>query len=46
MLAKENQEMVKDGQSFDVPAGEQYIVTLAVEDLNSGVKDVTLNGNV
>lgn len=37
---------MKDGQSLDVPAGEQYIVTLAVEDPNSGVKDVTLNGSV
>jgi hypothetical protein len=46
MLTKENGQIVKDGQSFDVPAGEQYIVTLAVEDPNSGVKDVTLNGNV
>ncbi len=46
MLTKENGQIVKDGQSLDVPAGEQYVVTLAVEDLNSGVKDVTLNGNV
>ena len=46
MLRKENGQIVKDGQPLDVPAGEQYIVTLAVEDPNSGVKDVTLNGNV
>ena len=46
MLTKESGQIVKDGQSLDVPAGEQYVVTLAVEDLNSGVKDVTLNGNV
>jgi hypothetical protein len=46
MLTKESGQIVKDGQSLDVPAGEQYIVTLAVEDPNSGVKDVTLNGNV
>lgn len=43
---KESGEIVKDGQSLDVPSSEQYVVTLAVEDLNSGVKDVTLSGNV
>lgn len=46
MLTKERGEIVKDGQSLDVPAEEQYVLTLAVEDLNSGVKVVTLNGNV
>ena len=46
MLTKESGQIVKDGQSLDVPAGEQYVLTLAVEDLNSGVRDVTLNGNV
>lgn len=46
MQTQESGEIVKDGQSFDVPSGEQYVVTLAVEDLNSGVKDVTLSGNV
>ena len=46
MQTKEGGEIVKDGQSLDVPSTEQYVVTLAVEDLNSGVKDVTLNGNV
>ena len=46
MLTKESGQIVKDGQSLDVPANEQYVVTLAVEDLDSGVKDVTLNGNV
>lgn len=46
MQTKERGEIVKDGQSIDVPSGEQYVVTLAVEDLNSGVKDVTLSGNV
>ena len=37
---------MKDGQSLDVPSNEQYLVTLAVEDLDSGVKDVTLSGDV
>lgn len=46
MLTKARGEIVKDGQSLDVPSGEQYVLTLVVEDLNSGVKDVTLNGNV
>lgn len=46
MLTKERDEIMKDGQSIDVPSDEQYVVTLAVEDLNSGVKDVTLSGNV
>ena len=46
MLTKESGQIVKDGQSLDVPAEEQYVLTLDVEDLNSGVKDVTLSGNV
>ena len=46
MQTRENGEIVKDGQSLDVPSSAQYIVTLAVEDLNSGVRDVTLSGNV
>jgi hypothetical protein len=46
MQTKETREIVKDGQSIDVPSSDQYVVTLAVEDLNSGVKDVTLSGNV
>ena len=46
MQTKERGEIMKDGQSIDVPSSEQYVVTLAVEDLNSGVKDVTLSGNV
>lgn len=46
MQTKEAGAIVKDGQSIDGPPSEQYVVTLAVEDLNSGVKDVTLSGNV
>jgi len=46
MQTKERSEIVKDGQSLEVPSGEQYVVTLAVEDLNSGVRDVTLSGDV
>ncbi|MCX5727646.1 MAG: hypothetical protein NTZ28_02180, partial [Nitrospirae bacterium] len=46
MQTKESGEILKDGQSIDLPSSDQYVVTLAVEDLNSGVKDVTLSGNV
>ena len=46
MQTKETRVIAKDGQSVDVPSSDQYVVTLAVEDLNSGVKDITLSGNV
>lgn len=46
MQKKESATITKDGQSIDVPPSEQYVLTLLVEDLNSGVKDVTLSGNV
>ena len=46
MQTKESREILKDGQALDVPSSDQYMVTLAVEDLNSGVKDITLSGNV
>src|SRR5512143_362237 len=46
MQTKERGEIAKDGHSLKMPFGEQYVVTLAVEDLNSGVKDVTLSGDV
>lgn len=46
MQTKERGEIAKDGQSLEVPSGEQFVLTLAVEDLNSGVKDVTLSGDV
>jgi hypothetical protein len=37
-------EIAQDGQTLEVQPGEQYVVTLAVEDLESGVKNVTLGG--
>ena len=43
---KERREVVQDGQTIDVPSNEQDVVTLAAEDLNSGVKEVTLSGSV
>lgn len=42
---QERREITQDGQSIDVPSSEQYVVTLAVEDLDSGVKDVSLTGH-
>jgi hypothetical protein len=45
LQAKERREIAQDGQSVDVPSSEQFVVTLAVEDLNSGVKEVSLTGN-
>lgn len=46
MQMKERGAITKDGHSLEVASGEQYVVTLAVEDLNSGVKDVILSGDV
>lgn len=46
MQSRERGEIVKDGQLLEVPSSDPYVITLAVEDLNSGVKDVTLSGNV
>lgn len=43
---KERREVVQDAQTVDVASTEQYVVTLAAEDLNSGVKELTLSGNV
>lgn len=45
LQTQERREIVQDGQSIDVQPSEQVVVTLAVEDLNSGVKDVTLSGS-
>jgi hypothetical protein len=41
---KERREIAQDGQTLDVQASEQVIVTLAVDDPQSGVKDVSLAG--
>ena len=46
MQTKERREISQDGQTIDVPSTEQYVVTLAGEDVNSGVKEVTLSGKV
>ena len=46
LQTKERREIAQDGQTLDVPSNEQVIVTIAVEDLQSGVKDVSLGGRV
>src|SRR5215831_4275172 len=44
LQTKERREIAQDGQTLDVPSNEQVIVTIAVEDPQSGVKDVSLGG--
>jgi hypothetical protein len=44
LQTKERREITQDAQTLDVPANEQLIVRIAVEDLQSGVKDVSLDG--
>lgn len=46
MQTKERREIAQDGQTFDIPASDQFVVTVAAEDLNSGVKELTLSGKV
>jgi len=46
MQTKAREEIAKDGQSLDVPADQSYNITLAVEDFESGLKSVTLGGEV
>ncbi|HXH85754.1 MAG TPA: hypothetical protein VNI35_02960 [Nitrospira sp.] len=45
LQSKERREITKDGQSLVVAPGDLYVVTLAIEDLESGVKEVLLTGN-
>jgi hypothetical protein len=45
LQTKERREIAQDGQSVQVASTDQYVVTLVVEDLNGGVKDVSLTGN-
>jgi glutamine cyclotransferase len=45
LQTKETKGIEQDGQSFVVAPGDLYVVTLAVEDLESGVKEVSLTGN-
>src|SRR5215475_4553962 len=41
---KERREIAQDSQTVDVPSNEQVIVTIAVDDPQSGVKEVSLGG--
>lgn len=45
LQTKERKGIEQDGQSFVVAPGDLYVVTLTVEDLESGVKEVSLTGN-
>lgn len=45
LQTKERREIAQDGQTLEVPSNEQVIVTIAVEDPQSGVKDVSLDGD-
>lgn len=46
VVTKERKDIVKDGQTVDVAGNEQYVVTLMVDDQDSGVKDAALTGHV
>lgn len=46
LQTKERRDVAQDGQTIDIPQTEQGVVTLAVEDLESGVKEVSLSGKV
>jgi hypothetical protein len=44
LQTKERREIAQDSQTLDVPSSEQVVVTLAVDDPQSGVKEVSLGG--
>jgi len=46
VVTKERKDIVQDGQTIEVAASDQYVVTLMVEDQDSGVKDAVLTGHV
>ncbi len=46
VVTKERKDIVQDGQTVEVAANDQYVVTLMVEDQDSGVKDAALTGHV
>ncbi len=45
LQTRETKRIEQDGQSFVVAPGDLYVVTLVVEDLESGVNEVSLTGN-
>jgi hypothetical protein len=46
VVTKERKDIVQDGQTVEVAGSDQYVVTLMVEDQDSGVKDASLTGHV
>ena len=46
VVTKERKDIVQDGQTIEVAGNEQYVVTLMVEDQDSGVRDAALTGHV
>lgn len=46
VVTKERKDIVQDGQTIEVAASDQYVVTFIVEDQDSGVKDAALTGHV
>ena len=44
LQTKERREVAQDGQTVSVQSSVQVVVTLVAEDLQSGVKDVSLGG--
>jgi hypothetical protein len=46
VVTKERKDIVQDGQTVEVAGTDQYVVTLMVEDQDSGVKDAALTGHV
>ena len=46
VVTTERKDIVQEGQTVDVAASDQYVVTFAVEDQDSGVKDAALTGHV
>lgn len=45
LQTKERRQIQQDGRSVDIAPGDLYVVTLAVEDPESGVKEASLTGN-
>lgn len=46
VVTKERKDIVQDGQTVEVAGSDQYVVTLTVEDQDSGVKDAALTGHI
>lgn len=46
VVTKERKDIAQDGQTIEVAGSDQYVVTLMVEDPESGVKNASLTGHV